>query len=132
LNFIYQVQVFPHHTDYAGVVWHGAYINWLEEARVIWLQQAGINYGELVRSGIELPVVELSLRYHRSAVMGEQLTISARCDRHGVRLVWEYGIHNQAQHLCVSATVTLVPVDRSKGKIMRAMPAHLANALAHL
>ncbi len=32
--FEYPVRAQPHHTDYAGVVWHGSYIIWLEEARV--------------------------------------------------------------------------------------------------
>ena len=32
--FEYPVRVQPHHTDYAGVVWHGAYIAWMEEARI--------------------------------------------------------------------------------------------------
>ena len=27
-------RVLPQHTDYAGVMWHGAYVQWLEEARV--------------------------------------------------------------------------------------------------
>ena len=25
-------RVLPHHTDYAGVMWHGAYVQWREEA----------------------------------------------------------------------------------------------------
>jgi acyl-CoA thioester hydrolase len=28
------ISVQPHHTDYAGIVWHGTYIAWMEEARV--------------------------------------------------------------------------------------------------
>ena len=24
-------RVLPQHTDYAGVMWHGAYVQWLEE-----------------------------------------------------------------------------------------------------
>jgi len=31
--FEYPVRVQPHHTDYAGLVWHGSYIAWMEEAR---------------------------------------------------------------------------------------------------
>ena len=27
-------RVLPQHTDHAGVLWHGAYVAWLEEARV--------------------------------------------------------------------------------------------------
>ncbi len=37
----YRVHAFPHHTDYAGVVWHGTYVNWMEEARVEWYGRLG-------------------------------------------------------------------------------------------
>ncbi|HBY76317.1 MAG TPA: acyl-CoA thioesterase, partial [Cyanobacteria bacterium UBA11148] len=60
--FEYPVRVHPHHTDYAGVVWHGTYITWMEEARVECLRSIGIDYADLVALGCELPVVELSLR----------------------------------------------------------------------
>lgn len=127
------MQVFPHHTDYAGVVWHGSYINWLEEARVVWLERAGVSYGDLVASGIELPVMEIALKYHRSAVMGDRLKISAKCDRsQGIRLIWDYAIHNQQHNLCVSAAVTLAPVDMQRGKIIRQFPTHLQRALENL
>lgn len=36
------MRVLPQHTDYAGVLWHGAYVQWLEEARVEALQAAGL------------------------------------------------------------------------------------------
>ena len=62
--FEYPITVYPHHTDYAGVVWHGHYIQWLEEARVACLQSIGLDYAELVRLGCELPVLELTTRYH--------------------------------------------------------------------
>ena len=32
--FEYPVKAQPHHTDYAGIVWHGTYLTWMEEARV--------------------------------------------------------------------------------------------------
>ena len=32
--------VLPQHTDHAGVMWHGSYLAWLEEARVDALRQA--------------------------------------------------------------------------------------------
>lgn len=66
--FEYPVRVQPHHTDYAGVVWHGSYIVWMEEARVECLRAIGIDYAHLVALGCELPVVELSVRYHRPVV----------------------------------------------------------------
>ena len=36
--------VLPQHTDHAGVMWHGVYLNWLEEARIEALSQVGLTY----------------------------------------------------------------------------------------
>lgn len=127
----YAVTVFPHHTDYAGVVWHGAYINWLEEARVVWLAEAGVSYADLVAEGIELPVVEMAVRYHRSARMGDRLHITAKSDCQGVRLLWHYQIQRH-EELCLTAQVTLVPVDMQKRKILRSLPQRLEMAIAKL
>ncbi len=68
--FEYLVRVYPHHTDYSGAVWHGTYLAWMEEARVESLRSLGIQYADWVAQGLELPVVELSLRYHRAVQMG--------------------------------------------------------------
>ena len=40
--FEYPVRVQPHHTDYGGIVWHGNYLTWLEEARVEYFRSIGI------------------------------------------------------------------------------------------
>jgi acyl-CoA thioester hydrolase len=129
--FEYPIRVHPHHTDYAGVVWHGSYLSWLEEARVECLRSLGIDYTELVKLGCELPVVELSLRYHRVLKMGEQAIIKTRMNEiAGVRMHWDYKIQSpDDQHLYLTARVTLVAIDSEKGKIMRQLPPTFKNAL---
>ena len=37
-------RVLPQHTDHGGVMWHGAYVGWLEEARVEALAAVGLPY----------------------------------------------------------------------------------------
>ena len=44
-------------------MWHGAYLNWLEEARIEALSEVGCSYQELSAEGYELPVVSLSINY---------------------------------------------------------------------
>ena len=123
----YPVHAFPHHTDYAGIVWHGTYINWMEEARVEWLRLAGLHYSDLVAMGCDLPVVELSMRYHQSVTMGMDVMVCCRiASPPKVRIQWEYKIQSlDAQHHYVTASVTLVPVERNTGKIMRRLPPEL-------
>lgn len=132
--FTYPVRVQPHHTDYAGIVWHGTYISWLEEARVECLRSIGIDYADLVRLGCDLPVVDLSVRYHQSLRMGEQANVNTRMlEMKGVRLNWAYQIkRDRSEDLCVTAFVTLVGVDRQNGKIMRRLPPAVQDALTKL
>ena len=129
--FEYPVKVHPHHTDYAGVVWHGTYLTWMEEARVEALRSLGIEYADLVAMGCELPVVDLSIRYHRSLKMGAEAIIRTRMmEMHGIRINWEYEIQSIDRTTThVTAQVTLVAVDIEKGKILRQLPAEIKDAL---
>ncbi|MDX2256268.1 MAG: thioesterase family protein [Pseudanabaenaceae cyanobacterium bins.39] len=129
--FSYPVRVYPHHTDYSGVVWHGTYLTWMEAARVESLRSVGMSFEELVSAGVDLPVAEMSLRYHRSARMGDDLLIMTKLIADKVRLNWQYQIRTETE-LCVSAVVTLVPVDFEKRKVLRSLPSALEGAIAKL
>lgn len=132
--FDYPVRAQPHHTDYAGIVWHGSYITWMEEARVESLRSLGIEFADLVALGCDLPVVDLSVRYHRSLKMGMDAVVKARlAPLQGVRIEWDYKIESpDGQYLYLTGRVTLVPLDRATGKIMRRLPPLLKDALARL
>jgi acyl-CoA thioester hydrolase len=132
--FDYPVRVSPHHTDHGGVVWHGSYLTWMEEARIEALRSIGVDYADLVALGCELPVVDLALRYHRAVRMGEAVIVRCRMQSlKGVRLVWDYEIRSSDQEtLHLTGQVTLVTVDWEKGKILRSLPPALATALKQL
>jgi acyl-CoA thioester hydrolase len=132
--FEYPIVVHPHHTDYGGIVWHGTYLTWMEEARVECLRSIGIDFADLVAMGCDLNVVDLSIRYRRALRMGESAIVKTRTiDMTGVRIVWEYEIQSENRELVyLTGTVTLVAVDREKGKIMRQLPASVKDALVKM
>ncbi|MBR8838735.1 MAG: acyl-CoA thioesterase [Stigonema ocellatum SAG 48.90 = DSM 106950] len=132
--FEYPVRAQPHHTDYGGVVWHGSYITWMEEARVECLRSIGIEFADLVALGCDLPVVELSVRYHRSLELGKSAVVKTRmAEVTGVRINWDYAIESpDGRELYLTAKVTLVAVDREKGKIMRQLPTSVKDVLSRL
>jgi acyl-CoA thioester hydrolase len=132
--FEYPIRVQPHHTDYGGVVWHGSYLMWMEEARVEYLRSLGVEFADLVALGCDLPVVELSVRYHRAVQMGMVAVVKARMTTMvGVRINWDYKIESpNSEETYVTAKVTLVAIDREKGRIMRQLPPVLKNALLKL
>ena len=129
--FEYPVKAQPHHTDYAGIVWHGTYLTWMEEARVEYLRSIGIDFADLVALGCDLPVVELSLRYHLPIRLGASAIVKVRLiDTKGVRINWDYEIQSyDGKELFVTGKVVLVGVDREKGKIMRKLPPVMQDAL---
>ncbi|MEH2327055.1 MAG: thioesterase family protein [Nostoc sp.] len=132
--FEYPVRVQPHHTDYAGLVWHGSYIAWMEEARIECLRSIGIEFADLVTIGCDLPVVELLVRYHHSIQLGMAVLVKTRmAEVTGVRINWDYAIvSTDGQQLYVTAKVTLVALDRERGKIMRQLPPSFKDALAKI
>lgn len=132
--FTYPVTAHPHSTDYAGNVWHGSYIVWMEEARIKCLDSIGVSFAELVKLGCDLPVVELAIRYHLPIRMGTDVAVRTRLvDITGVRINWDYQIQSlDGQELYSTARVTLVAVDAEKGKIMRQLPPVVKDALLKL
>jgi acyl-CoA thioester hydrolase len=127
----YPIKVSPHHTDHGGVVWHGSYLTWMEEARIEALREIGVEYADLVAIGCELPVVDLSIRYQKALRMGQTAIVRCRLQPiQGVRLIWDYEIRSgNYQDLYITAQVTLVAIDLEKGKIMRRLPPLLKDAL---
>lgn len=132
--FEYPIKVYPHHTDYAGIVWHGNYIHWMEEARVEYLKNIGIDYADLVNSGCELVVVEINLKYHQSLKLGASAIIKTRMnDIQGVRIYCDYRIESiDGKTLYLTGKITLVGIDRDKRKIMRQLPPAFKDALIKL
>ncbi|BFM41093.1 thioesterase family protein [Synechocystis sp. LKSZ1] len=132
--FEFLVRVQPHHTDYAGIVWHGNYLTWMETARVECLRTLGVDFAELVKLGCDLPVVDLALRYHRPVRLGQTAIVKTMMQEiQGVRLDWDYRIEClETEELCLSGKVTLVAVDPEKGKILRRLPPVVQDILAKL
>ncbi len=130
-------RVLPQHTDHAGVMWHGAYLAWLEEARVEALDRAGLAYSSLSARGLELPVVGLRIDYRRALLHGESVELRSRVlPRQGVKLPWHSQFIGPDGAVAAEASVDLVLVDLSGGpsqrRLLRRLPQDLELALAIL
>ena len=132
--FEYPIKVYPHHTDYLGIVWHGSYLTWMEEARVECLRSIGVEYSDSVALGCDLPVLELSIRYHHSLELGQTALVKTRIsEATGVEINWDYAIVSpNEQELYVTAQVVLVALDRERGKTMRQLPPDVKDVFARI
>lgn len=132
--FSYPVRVQPRDTDYAGGVWHGSYLAWLEAARIDSLRQVGVEFADLVALGCDLPVVKLNVNYHRAVTMGSLVIVKSRLVAiERIRLHWQQQVYDPDGQVCyVSAQLELVPVNRELGKVLRRFPPALNSALQAL
>ncbi|AII42505.1 hypothetical protein KR100_03855 [Synechococcus sp. KORDI-100] len=124
-------RVLPQHTDHAGVVWHGTYVAWLEEARVEALALAGAQYGEIAAGGIEMPVVSLQIDYRRSLRHGDIIDIESVCgSQRGVRWPWSFRLMCN-RDLVAEAAVDLVML-AAEGRVLRRPPPELIAVMQRL
>ena len=124
-------RVLPQHTDHAGVVWHGTYINWLEESRVEALAAVGMTYAEMERHGIAMPVVSLRIDYRRSLRHGDVVQLESRCgSQRGVRWPWLTSL-KRGQELMAEASIELVMLEGA-GRVLRRPPSALASVMQRL
>ena len=91
-----------HETDQMGIIHHSNYVKWMEEARIDFLNQIGVNYGYLEEMGLVSPIVEVKCQYKGMVRFGDSVSISINVQKYtGVKLVLSYNISNIASgELC--------------------------------
>ena len=127
-------RVLPQHTDHAGVMWHGAYLNWLEEARVEALSQVGWSYKELSEQGYEMPVVSLKINYISALLHGEEVLLeSCSLPRELARWPWLTKFFRDGV-LVANAKVDLVLVEKfaTGNRLIRNVPNQISSHLLKL
>ena len=78
-------------TDGMGVVYHGNYIHWMEEARTNFLQQLGWGYEKATAAGIDFALTDISCSYKKTTKFGQTLAIEMKVTKlTPARLVLEY------------------------------------------
>lgn len=118
-------------TDQMGVVYHGNYAQYLEIARIDWLDALGISYKKMEEEGVMLPVYELKIKFKRSAKFDDMLKIVTRLkEKPGVRIEFQYEIFNQHDELLTEAETSLIFMDMEKMKPMKC-PAKLLEKLGY-
>ncbi len=125
-------RVLPQHTDHGGVMWHGAYVGWLEEARVEALAAVGLPYRVMALEGLEMPVVRLDMSYKRALFHGDQVVLlSHALPPEGPRWRWQTRLLRPDGDCAFEAHVELVLVrlDGDRRQVLRRPPPSVASAL---
>lgn len=107
-------------TDQMGVVHHGNYAQYLELARLGWLESFGVSYKKMEEEGIMLPVYEMNLKYKGAAVFDEVLQIEVWLkELPTAKITFVYEIKNAQGKLLTQAETTLVFTNAKTRKPIR-------------
>lgn len=84
-------------TDQMGIVHHSNYIRWFEEARMDWMRQAGIGYGEMEEAGVISPVLNVSAEYRTMVHFEDVVSIIVSVRKfNGIVLELDYEVRDSA------------------------------------
>ncbi|CAN5153825.1 thioesterase family protein [soil metagenome] len=109
---IINVKVRYAETDQMGVVHHGNYAQYLEIARIDWLNQFGVSYKVMENEGIMLPVYSMNFKFIKPAKFDDLLTIEVRLKEIPfVKIAFDYSIFNEEKELITTASTILVFMD---------------------
>jgi acyl-CoA thioester hydrolase len=105
-NFSIKIKVRYCETDQMGLVHHGSYVNYFEEARISWISNLGFSYSEMEKSGIILPVSRLTVSYLKPAYFDDELIVNVElAELPTSRLIFNYTIKHKEEVVVKGNTV---------------------------
>jgi acyl-CoA thioester hydrolase len=82
-------------TDAMGVVWHGNYLKFFEDAREQFGRDYGIDYLEVHHNGYFIPIVKSEISHKASIFYGDGAKIEVVLEQHdSAKIVFRYSVYN--------------------------------------
>lgn len=110
--------------DSMGVVWHGHYAIYFEDAREAFGDKYGLEYLMMYDKGYFEPIVELTFKYKRVMIYGmkPEITITYRpCE--AAKIVFDYEIHDtETNEVVVTGHSVQVFMDRTTHQLVLNSP----------
>ena len=120
-----EIEVVPafYDLDPLDIVWHGHYVKYLELARSALLERFDYGYRQMRDSGYAWPVVDLRLKFVRTASFGQKLRLRAEIVEWENRLRIEYLIRDARTGTKINRASSIqVAVDMSTRELCYVCP----------
>lgn len=94
--------------DSMGVVWHGAYPLYLEDAREAFGEKYGLTYANYVAKGYYAPIVDMQIQYKQPLRHETKIKIIARyIPTEAAKIIFEYEIRDRVSNVLYSTGKTI-------------------------
>jgi len=133
LTIAHEIDIQFYDVDAMRVVWHGNYVKYIEDARCRLLRQFNYDYNDMEESGYLWPIVDMRLKYVKSAEFGDRIRVEATLVEYESRLKISYRIFNaQTNDILTKAYTVQVAVCMESKEMQFESPEILLNKLAPL
>ena len=123
MKHIFEQTVYYGDTDAYGVAWHGSYLRWMEQARVEFCREIGIDLVEMKKNNVAIPVTNLNIRYKASAMLDDRIVVETEITEMSSLVVQ---FTQTIKHKVTGKVFTIGKVDvvavTNEGKIYRRIP----------
>ncbi|QKF06967.1 acyl-CoA thioesterase [Berryella wangjianweii] len=115
----YDIDVRYGETDSMGVVYHGNYALYFEDARTKFLAELGFSYADMERDGLMAPIVELNVSYRTPLRYGDVARVVVYISKlTPVRVTYAYEVYRKGMDVasekpCATGETTVCCVDAS-------------------
>jgi acyl-CoA thioester hydrolase len=118
-----------HDIDIIGVMWHGHYLKYLENARWALMDQLGFGFKVMSDSGFAWPIVEMHVKYVHAARLGDRLRVRASLVEWENRLAVNYLVVRADDERLARARSVQVAVDARSGALQFTTPQPLLDCV---
>jgi acyl-CoA thioester hydrolase len=106
-------------TDQLGIVWHGRYASYFEDARSAAGERYGVGYMDFYKNGIIAPIRIMHTDFHHPLRFNEFFTIEGIFHwTEAARINIEYVIKNSGGHLCTTGYTVQVLLDKNDNLLL--------------
>jgi acyl-CoA thioester hydrolase len=101
--------------DVLGIVWHGRYASYFEDARIALGRKYGIGYMDFYTHGVVAPIKKMHFDYHRPLRLLEKITIKAILHwSEAARMNFEFVIRNSSGELATTGFTVQMMLDTNE------------------
>ncbi|MBO7147000.1 MAG: acyl-CoA thioesterase [Lentisphaeria bacterium] len=105
-------RIYFNETDALGIVWHGNYPVYFEQAVTELLHKLGMSPHQLHQAGVGTPLAQLHIDYKIPLYLDETIQTTAKLHWHdGPRLNFELSIQNEKGEIACRATIVQMFID---------------------
>lgn len=103
-----RIQIRFSEVDALRMVWHGNYVQYMEDAREAFGRKYGLEYMHIYNSGYVAPIVDLQIQYKQTATIDDVLLVEITYrPAKGGKLIFDYTVYKEADHSEVLTASTI-------------------------